>query len=79
MQVDFNFYGNQVSGYLPEDYDWCLPLLDASLELENGVPKCPKFHCAGLIGKDFLIEIATPRQTFKMVVSDTGTSFEPRP
>lgn len=75
MIVDFNFYGNKVSGYIPDSYSWCLPIFEASLELNKGVPSCPKFHCAGLQGLDYKVEIKTPTDLYKMVVSDTGTTF----
>ncbi len=75
MNFKFNFYGNEVSGYVPDAYDWCLPLLEASLEMHAGVPVCPRFHCGGLAGSDFECVVKRPDGTeYRMHVSDT-TSF----
>ena len=73
MQFSFNFYGNQVSGHVPDTYDWCLPLLEASLELKNGVPICPRFHCAGLRDLDYSCVVESVKGKYKMLVDEFTT------
>lgn len=77
MKVNFNCYGNEVSGYFPDSYAWCIPLFEASLEIQNGAPACPKFHCAGLRDQDYNVQVKTVRGNYKMQVTDAGTVFVP--
>lgn len=73
--VNFNAYGIQVTGSICKEYEWAIPLLQASLEVESGKPVCPKFHCQGLKDKFYDIKAVNGKQQFTFVVTDSGSAF----